>query len=332
MKRLRILLTFTIICSFILTGCGAKAESMAQDNMYVSTTAAAAMDGYYSDMKGEMSPEAPMENGALGAGAEAPEAKNPEEKLIYTAHVSIETMEYDTAVASIQGYIKEVGGFIESSDFSSNSGYDRYDGSRYTGSRHANITARIPQQHYNEFLEKTPEWGVVQNQNSYFENITQQYNDVSLQLDSLNIQHERLLEMLEKATKLDDMIRIEESLANVRWQINSITSQLKNWDNEVSYSTVHINLNEVKQYTPTEKDSFMTRMSKAFKNGFEDYGEFLADSAVILTHGLPFIITFGIVILVVVKIIRKGAPARKAKKEAQKQAAIEKIMDENEKK
>ena len=45
MKRLRILLTFTIICSFILTGCGAKAESMAQDNMYVSTTAAAAMDG-----------------------------------------------------------------------------------------------------------------------------------------------------------------------------------------------------------------------------------------------------------------------------------------------
>ena len=126
--------------------------------------------------------------------------------------------------------------------------------------------------------------------------------------------------MLEKATKLDDMIRIEESLANVRWQINSITSQLKNWDNEVSYSTVHINLNEVKQYTPTEKDSFMTRMSKAFKNGFEDYGEFLADSAVILTHGLPFIITFGIVILVVVKIVRKGAPARKAKKEAQKQA------------
>ena len=70
MKRLRILWTFTIICSFILTGCGAKAESMAQDNMYVSTTAAAAMD-MWVDEKGEMAPEAPMENGALGAGAEA---------------------------------------------------------------------------------------------------------------------------------------------------------------------------------------------------------------------------------------------------------------------
>ena len=327
MKRLRILLTLAVICSFMLTGCGAKAESMAQDNMYVSTTAAAAMDSFV-DMKGEMATEAPMENGALGAGAETPKIENPEEKLIYTAHVSLETMDYDTAIASIKDYIREVGGFIESSDLSSDSGYDRYDGSRYTGTRRASITARIPQQNYNEFLDKAPEWGVVQNQNSYVENITQQYNDVSLQLDSLNIQHERLLEMLEKATELDDMIRIEESLANVRWQINSITSQLKNWDNEVAYSTVHINLNEVKQYTPTEKDSFFTRMSKAFTGGIEDYGEFIADAAVFFTHGLPFFITFGIVIIVAVKIVRKGAPARKAKKEAKKQAAIEKMNEE----
>ena len=332
MKRLNTLLILTLICSLILTGCGAKAESQAADNMYVAaTTAAAAMDSFV-DFKGEMATEAPMENGALGEGAETPEVTNPEEKLIYTAHVTLETMEYDTAIASIQNYIREVGGFIESSDLSSNSGYDRYDGTRYTGTRRASITARIPQQNYNEFLDKAPEWGVVQNQNSYVENITQQYNDVSLQLDSLNIQHERLLEMLEKATKLDDMIRIEESLANVRWQINSITSQLKNWDNEVAYSTVHINLNEVKQYTPTEQDSFFTRMSKAFKGGIEDYGQFLADVAVFFTHGLPFFITFAIVIVFGVKVARKTAPARKAKKEAKKQAQLEKILEENEKK
>ena len=311
MKRIKSLILFTLSICIFLSGCSAKAESMAQDNYYAVSTTAAAM---------EMKPGDRLENGtatdgALGAGAEVPEVPNPEEKLIYTANVSLETLEFDAALESVKAYIKEVGGFIEQSDLYSNSGYDRYDGSRYTGSRHANITARIPQQHYNEFLAKTPEWGVVQNQNTYVENITQQYNDVSLQLDSLNIQHENLLSMLEKATKLDDMIRIEESLANVRWQINSITSQLKNWDTQVAYSTVHLNISEVKQYTPTEKDSFLTRISKAFKNGFEDYGEFLADSAVMLTHGLPFIVTFGIVILVVVKITRKISAHRKTKKQ-----------------
>ena len=317
MKRIKSLILFTLSICIFLSGCSAKAESMAQDNYYAMATTSAAM---------EMKPSDRLENGtatdgALGAGAEAPEVMNPEEKLIYTANVSLETLQFDTALESVKTYIKEVGGFIEQSDLYSNSGYDRYDGSTYTGSRHANITARIPQQHYNDFLAKTPEWGVVQNQSSYVENITQQYNDVSLQLDSLNIQHERLLEMLEKATKLDDMIRIEESLANVRWQINSITSQLKNWDTEVAYSTVHLNINEVKQYTPTEKDGFFTRISKAFTNGLDDYGEFLADSAVILTHGLPFIVTFGIVMIVVVKVARKASAHRKAKKQPKAEEA-----------
>lgn len=52
-------------------------------------------------------------------------------------------------------------------------------------------------------------------------------------------------------------------------------SQLRLYDNQVAYSTVHLSLYEVKKYTPTEPESVGSRI----KNG-------LADSITALTATL----------------------------------------------
>lgn len=303
MKRLKSLLPFALALALLLTGCSASESYNTGGFESGSMTSNTATEDY-----------APEDSGALGVLNTELSSPNLEEKLIYTADITVETLDYDKAVSSVNDYIKELHGFVESSEFSSDSGYDRYEGYTYTGPRRAYITARVPSERYNDFLNRASDWGLVQNQHSYLENITAQYNDTSMLLQSLEIQHDRLLDMLEQATQIDDMIRIEDSLSSVRYQINSVKSQLKNWDNEVSYSTVNITLNEVTQYSPTQKDGFFVRIAKAFKNGIKEYGEFIEDFAVFTVHSLPFIATVIVLIIVFRKPIKKHRAAVRNRK------------------
>lgn len=235
-----------------------------------------------------------------------------EEKIIYTGHISVETLDYDKAVSSINARIKELKGFIEGTELSNNGGYDRYDGTKFTGSRRASITARIPKESFEGFMGSIGEYGVVINQSTQAENITAQYNDVSMQLKSLEIQHENLLKMLGKAEKVEDMIKLEESLSDVRWKINSINSQLKNWDTSVDYSTININLEEVKQYSPTEQDGFFTRLFKAVTSGFKDYGQWLQDIIIGITRNILYIVTFVFIIILIQMYTKKMMKKKRA--------------------
>ena len=64
-----------------------------------------------------------------------------------------------------------------------------------------------------------------------------------LELD-MNV-HAKLPQLLEKAETVADIIEIESRLSEVRYQIESMESQLRTIDNQVNYSTVYININEV---------------------------------------------------------------------------------------
>ena len=56
--------------------------------------------------------------------------------------------------------------------------------------------------------------------------------------------------MLEKAETVADMITIESRLSEVRYNIESVTSQLNNWQHQVDYSTINLSIYEVKELSP----------------------------------------------------------------------------------
>ena len=84
--------------------------------------------------------------------------------------------------------------------------------------------------------------GVVTNQSTSAQNITSQYTDATLLKDSLTVQHENLISMLKKAETLEDILAVEDRLSQVRYQLDSIKSQLTNWDRSIDYSTVTIDI------------------------------------------------------------------------------------------
>ncbi len=142
--------------------------------------------------------------------------------------------------------LEQYGGFIQSSAIT---GANYYRGGK-SGGRSAEFTLRIPRENFHAVYENgVYTLGNVTYRASDSENITPQYTDTESRLKSYRIQEERLLAMLEKAETVEDMLNIEDRLANVRYNIESLTSTIQGWDSLINYSTIILRITEVADFT-----------------------------------------------------------------------------------
>ena len=83
------------------------------------------------------------------------------------------------------------------------------------------------------------------------------------------------------------MITIETRLSEVRYNIESLTSQLNNWQHQVDYSTINISIYEVKQFSPEVEirepgGEIADALSKSFR------GVVLLKAALVLLRQFPY--------------------------------------------
>ena len=153
------------------------------------------------------------------------------------------------------------------------------------------------------------------------QNITRVYNDQTVYIESLEKQEERLLQMMEQAGTIDEMITVEERLTEVQTELNQARSRLAEMDTDVAYSTINLSLTEVVKYTDTTvKKTFFERTGKAFSesvSGFLEVMELLLD---IIIYLLPYVTLFGVIAAAVFFGTRKTrAEHRKAREEMKRQ-------------
>lgn len=230
------------------------------------------------------------------------------QKLIKTVSISMETREFDTLLDSINAKVKAVGGYAESSNVSGSSyGYD-------VTNRYAWLTLRIPVDALDEFVAGVGELGNVTSQTENVQDITLDYVDTESRKLALETEQTRLLELLEKAESVEDIITIESRLSEVRYELQSYTSTLRTYDNQVSYSTVNLDIYEVERETVTTKQTFFGRVQSAFLEKIYRAGENLSDFGVWFLSSLPFILVFVLVVFLVVKLVRRAVRRRRQKK------------------
>ena len=111
--------------------------------------------------------------------------------------------------------------------------------------------------------------------------------------------------MLEKADSLDAVVALEARLSEIRYELESYTSQLRLYDNQVDYSTVSIYMREVKDLTPTAPDSIGTRIQKGFNRSLNNLGEAVTDLIVWLAVNSPILFVLAVIIGAVVLIVRR---------------------------
>ena len=278
-------------------------------------------DYYYSKSEEMMdSAEAPSlswgekENGSgYTGGTGQTELYNAEsEKLIRTVTMSLQTKEFETLLSYLDGKVAELGGYIQNSQIYGNS-MDTY------GYRSASMTLRIPQDKLDLFVSGVGENATVVRKSENAENVTLQYADTEARLTALKIEQERFLALLEKADSVDSIIAIEEHLTELRYEIESYASILKVYDNKVSYSTVTLDISEVKRITPVEQDpTLLTRMKDGLSDSWYRLKDNMGDFLVWVVSNIIALIIWAVVIVVAVRFIKKRVLKIKKKNTAVK--------------
>ena len=201
------------------------------------------------------------------------------DKIIYTAYLSLETKDYDTARADLEQALTDAGGWMESSSESNNS----------DNTRTLSLTLRIPEENYESFLTAAGETASLVSRSEQAEDVTSSYTDVAGRIANLEGQRDRLRELQASAETLSDLLDIEAQLSDVQYQLESWQSQLDWYDDQIASCTVTVNLREVETYTPTG-ESFLERLGVAFAQGWQNFVLGLAAILVTLAGLWPVVV------------------------------------------
>ena len=241
-------------------------------------------------------------------------------KIIYTASVSIETTEFDKAVAALESQVQKIGGFVESSNVTDDTQYNS-DGTTSIVNRWAYYTVRIPCEQFEAFLHETEGFGNGISTSRDAQNVTSAYTDYEARLSSLNTQEERLLDMLAKSEDVETLIALEQRLSDVRYEIESIERSLRNYDMQIRYSTVDLDLREVEVYTPTVpvRRTFGQKLSDSLSDGWTGFARGMQNVILGLASALPALVLLAVIVIVVIVLVKNARKKRRAKFTAQQE-------------
>ena len=278
-----------------LTACGANSavnmKASAPMAMNAAPVEEAAMDFSMTRTSGESTSTALPEN----------------RKWIITVYMNAETEDLDTMTAALDEQIKAMNGYVEDKVI--------YNGSAYSGRRYryANLTVRVPADQVEAFTEHMSGISNIISKNKSMDDVTLQYVATESRMKALKAEEERLLELMAQAENMSDLLQIEARLTDVRYELESVTSQLRVYDNLVDYATIHLNLTEVQEYTPVEEETLWQRISGGFVESLKNLGNFFVELFVALIVGLPYLVFIGAIVVVVVILCRRSAKKRKQK-------------------
>jgi hypothetical protein len=243
-------------------------------------------------------------NSESGSTAEVPAQR----KWIITMDISAETEDLDGLLEALNQEIASLGGYVE--------GQNIHNGSAYASRRYrsASLTVRIPADRADQFASNVAGIANVVRSNKNLEDITLTYTATENRIKALETEQDRLLELLAEAETMSDLLEIEARLTDVRYELESYTSQKRVYDNQVDYATIYLNLSEVQEYTPVEEPTFVERIRNTFSDALEGLGNGIVDLTVFLIGNSPYLLVYGILGTAAVLIIRRFRSARASRK------------------
>ena len=293
MKKLIALTLSLLLLASTFVGCAMSSEKMAQDNAAGAPYVEAPYDGEYArdDDYG-----VPTDSTQTTAGAVA-----ENRKLIRRVSLGLETEEYDVLLSAISDRIASCGGYMEAMEADT-----RYS----SNSRYATMTVRVPADRLDTFVSAVSEVSNVVQRSESTDDVTLAYVDTESRRDALRVEQERLMALLEKAESLTDILEIENRLTEVRYQLETLESQLRTYDNLVDYATVTLSISEVRQLTPTEEKGFWEKIGDGFIDSVRNVWSGLKRVVHLLIVSIPYLLVIaafaGLVLLIVFLCIRRG--------------------------
>ena len=305
MKRYLSVLFVLVLLLSMLAGCGAKEEvaaPAAPAEAWAETEAA---------MEEVLYDEAASDTGSGSSSTALPESQ----KLIRTVYVDSEVRSMSALLSWMDARVAELGGYYEQKSV-----YRR--GSRDDGSfiHNGDFMIRIPSQNLDQFVSQVGEQTNITSSSEGTENVTLTYVSTKSRVEALEVEQDRLLELLENAETMEDLLTIESRLTDVRWELENYASQLRVLDNKVDYSTIHLSVWEVDEPTVMVERTVWQKIGDGFTENAGNMWDGLVNFFIWMITAIPYLIPLALiagVVLLGFKLGKKMKAKRIKKNEPQ---------------
>jgi hypothetical protein len=231
----------------VLIGCKKTGESVAPHEPVTSS----------SDYSGSEAAPAYEKSFRSEATVEVPEEPVEERKIIKVGWMRIAIKDYSKDLSIIKGIITKHQGYI-SNENESSTDYSLMN----------NLTIRVPSVEFDSLVEDIV--GVVykvDNKNITLNDVTEEFIDVETRLKTKKEVEQRYLEILGKANTVQDILLVEQQLRVIREEIEAKEGRLKYLQNQVSLSTLNLEIHQDLAAKPGFK--FFSKLGEALKGGWK---------------------------------------------------------------
>ncbi len=287
----RIVLVCILAAMVVFSACGGGKSSRADSN----SSGGSAPENKASYESGKADSENTNKDTAIQS----------QQMVIISYGIDLECENISEAVDKIRDKCVQAEGYVESEEVNQYSGY---------------IVIRIPSKEGQEVVDSlNDEFDITRSQKST-KDITDDYVDNDARLTNLKAEEAQILEVMKKASTVEDILSVQKRLYDIRGDIESLEALKKSWDSRVQYSTIEIDIAQ-KTIVSDSKRSVIGRSEffRAMKKGFTNTTVGLI---LFIQRMIIFLVSNILVIIIIVggaygavRLSRRRARGREPKKE-----------------
>lgn len=282
MRRIITIPTALVLATIALTGCSAASNQSASDSGGAPAPQV---------QQGTEFSSGTTEADTVKSEAGAPVAP-ADRQVITTGWVTITVDNPMDAAADAVRITEQAGGRVD--------GRNEYAPKDKTDKGSATLTLRIPSSQLTAALDKLRELGTVEEVSLNSADVTMTTQDLDARITALSASVDRLLALLANATDTDTLIQLETAISDRQGQLESLESERRYYADQVSLSTVTLNL--VTEYAgPVEEPATFLDGLVA---GWNAFVAFFAGLLVAIGVLLPWLVLAGLITFVTIALVR----------------------------
>lgn len=233
------------------------------------------------DKNGNPSPVALQEVVVSGVAGALPPVSVPEitNMVIRTGTASIEVDSLQSAIAQLKQLAARVGGYVANSNIESGK----------SQLRQAELEVKIPATRFDEALTGLNPIGKLESVNVEAQDVGEEFVDVNARMENARRLERRLIDLLATRTgKLKDVLDVEQSLAQVREEIERYQGRIRYLQAHTAVSTLTVTMHEPLPVVGTAGKSVM---GEAFAQAWRNLVAFIA----FLIQALGIVLPIGVI-------------------------------------
>ncbi len=190
-----------------------------------------------------------------------------DKKIIKTATLNFEVKDYNDYNSSFREKVKQTGGYIAQEEQSQ------------TDYKIENtLTIKVPVDQFDNSVNLLT--GTVEKINEKkitSQDVTTEVVDTKARLEAKKQVRLRYLELLKQARNMEEILSVQSEINDIQEEIESATGRIEYLTHSASFSTIHLTFYQVLNTSAKDSDqpSFGTKLSNAFRNGWNWMGEVL---------------------------------------------------------